>query len=43
MTVTDRTSKLAALALTLVVSATMVLSAVGPATTFGGAPIHRVA
>ncbi|MBB3692579.1 hypothetical protein [Sphingomonas sp. BK580] len=43
MTRTDRTSKLAALALTLVVSATMVLGAVGPATALGGAPIHRVA
>jgi hypothetical protein len=43
MTRTDRTSKLATLALTLVVSATMVLGAVGPATALGTAPIHRVA
>ncbi|WP_193753119.1 hypothetical protein [Sphingomonas endophytica] len=32
-------SKLAALALTVIVSATMVLSAVGPATPLGHAPI----
>ncbi|WP_281422790.1 hypothetical protein [Sphingomonas yunnanensis] len=43
MTRTDRTSKLAALALTLVVSATMVLGAIGPATALGSTPIHRVA
>jgi hypothetical protein len=43
MTRTDRTSKLATFALTVVVSATMVLGAVGPATALGHAPIHRVA
>ena len=43
MTRTDRTSKLATLALTVVVSATMVLGAVGPAAALGHAPTHRVA
>ena len=38
-TITTFGSKLAALALTVLVSATMVLGAVGPATALGSAPI----